>query len=112
MKQNKYDELLKLLLEKGNEGRMYGVDICRELNIDRDTLNYMIGYIQNKKGVLATDGNDTVGIPFDKMDIVKEFLKDGGFRKEERNKIWNRAKEFLALVGLIDIIIRIYSLFV
>ena len=112
MKQNRYDELLKLLLEKGKEGWMYSEDICKELNIDINALNGMIGYINHKKDFLKISGINAVGISYDKIDLAKEFLKDGGFRAEERKKRWDRAKEFLALVGLIDIVIRIYSLFV
>ena len=88
MKQNKYDELLKLLLDRNAEGSIYVDEITSKFGITLRELDNIIEYINDRKQLISVNsyGKAYIGIIVGMAGVVKQFLEDGGFEKENENK--------------------------
>ena len=88
MGQNKYDRLLKLLLDRNAKGFVYADEITSKFGITLGELDNIIQYINDKKPLISTypHGRAYVGIVVGMTGVVKQFLEDGGFEKENENK--------------------------
>lgn len=92
MELNKHDELLNLFLDKGKLGVLKIDEVERLLGVDRSELSDRYIYIQKAKpGFINKGENDKIGIPFQNLSTVKEFLKEGGFKKIKEDKLKEEA---------------------
>ncbi len=128
MKQNKYDELLKLLLDRNAEGSIYVDEITSKFGITLRELDNIIEYINDRKQLISVHpyGRAYIGIIIGMAGVVKQFLEDGGFEKENENKRleaemlktqikYNKEATKISwislMVAILSLLIALYNLF-